>query len=190
MEFTASYFLGGLACIDFCNTFDHLHTPPAYDFFQDPRNIADWAKAAGILPAKPLRAAAPSKHAAVRLIALRTRIFRILWPLSQGKTPAQTDLDAFNEDWRKAAARRRIVGSGTDFSLQEELTDPIDRIAGSVISTAAELLLSGRADQVRRCEGCNWLFLDTSRNGMRRWCTMKICGNRAKARRHYEQVRR
>jgi predicted RNA-binding Zn ribbon-like protein len=36
-------------------------------------------------------------------------------------------------------------------------------------------------------EGCSWLFLDTSRNRSRRWCSMEDCGNRAKARRHYER---
>jgi predicted RNA-binding Zn ribbon-like protein len=42
--------------------------------------------------------------------------------------------------------------------------------------------------RVRMCEapdGCGWLFYDETRNGTRRWCSMKDCGNRAKARRHY-----
>jgi predicted RNA-binding Zn ribbon-like protein len=37
--------------------------------------------------------------------------------------------------------------------------------------------------------GCGWLFVDESRNGSRRWCSMKDCGNRAKARRHYRKVK-
>jgi predicted RNA-binding Zn ribbon-like protein len=42
---------------------------------------------------------------------------------------------------------------------------------------------------VRVCaaEDCGWLFLDTSKNHTRRWCSMKSCGNRAKARRHYNK---
>jgi len=31
--------------------------------------------------------------------------------------------------------------------------------------------------------------VDESRNGSRRWCSMKDCGNRAKARRHYHRVK-
>jgi len=47
---------------------------------------------------------------------------------------------------------------------------------------------------VRICEatatdGCGWLFLDETRNRSRRWCSMKDCGNRAKARRHYRRRR-
>ena len=61
----------------------------------------------------------------------------------------------------------------------------------------AALMLSAQAHaqasvtspaRVRMCEapdGCGWLFYDETRNGTRRWCSMKDCGNRAKARRHY-----
>jgi predicted RNA-binding Zn ribbon-like protein len=38
-------------------------------------------------------------------------------------------------------------------------------------------------------EDCAWLFLDKTKNKRRRWCDMKICGNRVKARRHYERVK-
>ena len=56
---------------------------------------------------------------------------------------------------------------------------------------AAELLVSGRAERVGSCSDpdCAWVFLDTSRNRSRRWCSMADCGNRHKARRHYERNR-
>ena len=59
---------------------------------------------------------------------------------------------------------------------------------------AADLLTAPERSRVRLCEataldGCGWLFLDTSRNGTRRWCEMASCGNRYKARRHYARVR-
>jgi predicted RNA-binding Zn ribbon-like protein len=43
--------------------------------------------------------------------------------------------------------------------------------------------------RVRACESdtCQWLFLDTSRNRSRRWCDMKVCGNRSKVRRFYHR---
>ena len=51
--------------------------------------------------------------------------------------------------------------------------------------SAAELLMAPELARVRECESCSWLFLDTSRNHTRRWCSMEDCGNVAKARRHY-----
>jgi predicted RNA-binding Zn ribbon-like protein len=52
---------------------------------------------------------------------------------------------------------------------------------------ATELLLSNQVAQLRLCasDTCRWLFLDTSKNHTRRWCDMKVCGNRMKARRFH-----
>ncbi|UQX01183.1 CGNR zinc finger domain-containing protein [Streptomyces sp. RerS4] len=52
-------------------------------------------------------------------------------------------------------------------------------------------LLSGSPDRIRKCasESCVLHFHDTSRNGTRRWCSMAVCGNRAKASRHYARTR-
>ncbi|MFF0199433.1 CGNR zinc finger domain-containing protein [Streptomyces sp. NPDC005017] len=48
-------------------------------------------------------------------------------------------------------------------------------------------LLATAPDRIRSCahEACVLHFFDTSRNGTRRWCSMAVCGNRAKASRHY-----
>ena len=56
-----------------------------------------------------------------------------------------------------------------------------------VAQAAIDLLLSPELTRVRACEAetCRWLFLDTSKNHMRRWCKMKVCGNRMKARRFH-----
>ncbi|MFF7992248.1 CGNR zinc finger domain-containing protein [Kitasatospora xanthocidica] len=54
------------------------------------------------------------------------------------------------------------------------------------------LTLLGQGPQrVKRCahEACVLHFFDTSQNGRRRWCRMAVCGNRAKAARHYEKAR-
>lgn len=48
-------------------------------------------------------------------------------------------------------------------------------------------LLRDEPERLRRCSGdhCQLAFYDTSRSGRRQWCSMAVCGNRAKARRHY-----
>jgi predicted RNA-binding Zn ribbon-like protein len=62
-------------------------------------------------------------------------------------------------------------------------------MAPSVVRSIPRLLTSPEAGRVRQCESetCAWLFLDQSRSRSRRWCDMKVCGDRAKARRHYER---
>ena len=55
-----------------------------------------------------------------------------------------------------------------------------------MLASAAALLRDGPLDRLRQCPGpdgwCGWLFLDRSRNGSRRWCSMALCGNPAKMR--------
>jgi predicted RNA-binding Zn ribbon-like protein len=61
-----------------------------------------------------------------------------------------------------------------------------------VVVSAAELLTSPDVERVRQCarEGCQWMFLDLSKNGSRRWCSMTLCGSRAKSRRFYHRRRK
>ena len=67
----------------------------------------------------------------------------------------------------------------------------LDQMLWPIIRSAAELLTSDKLDRVCECPGenCGWLFIDMSRNRSRRWCDMKDCGNRAKARRHYRKTK-
>ena len=64
------------------------------------------------------------------------------------------------------------------------------RSSAPIVLAAAELLTSPQRLKIRACaaEDCGWLFLDTSRSGRRRWCTMESCGNRAKARRFHARA--
>src|SRR5690606_34555848 len=70
-------------------------------------------------------------------------------------------------------------------------SNALDQVLWPVAVSAAELLTSADRERVKECaaDTCNWLFLDMSRNRSRRWCDMKECGNRAKARRFYKRQR-
>ena len=83
------------------------------------------------------------------------------------------------------------MSEGGGFAWRWKRDDGLDRILWPVAWSAAELLTEGPLARVREYPGddnCGWLFLDTSRNGSRRWCDMSTCGNRAKARRYYRRV--
>jgi len=68
----------------------------------------------------------------------------------------------------------------------------LDRMLWPIVRSAAELLTSGDLRKVRQCarEGCDWLFVDASKNHSRRWCSMNMCGSRVKARRYYQRKAR
>jgi len=62
--------------------------------------------------------------------------------------------------------------------------DHLERPLWPLAVAALDLLRSGPLDRLKACEGCPWLFLDTSRNRSRRWCSMDDCGSRRKMRRY------
>jgi predicted RNA-binding Zn ribbon-like protein len=67
-----------------------------------------------------------------------------------------------------------------------------DAVLSTVARDAIDLFGGPRASRLKRCQGVNCAipFVDTSRPGTRRWCSMERCGNRAKARIHYHQHRK
>jgi predicted RNA-binding Zn ribbon-like protein len=76
-------------------------------------------------------------------------------------------------------AKSQLVWSWAGQEQQPEI--PLWKLA----EAASDLLVSTEAERVKECGDptCRWLFLDISKNHTRRWCDMKICGNRMKARR-------
>jgi predicted RNA-binding Zn ribbon-like protein len=79
----------------------------------------------------------------------------------------------------------RLVWSWGRYQTEPEL--PVWMLARAV----TDILVSEQMQRVRTCavDTCRWLFLDTSKNHTRRWCSMKVCGNRMKARR-FQAARR
>lgn len=92
---------------------------------------------------------------------------------------------------RSAGTRRLEMVPGGQYARVFVPTG--DAFAGlmiPVVDSAADALVAGDLQRVRRCADsrCNRVFLDTTKNGRRRWCDMGTCGNRAKAARHRAKV--
>jgi predicted RNA-binding Zn ribbon-like protein len=96
-------------------------------------------------------------------------------------------LDAFNAALTSALAHLAIVtvpGGGLEFHWRG-LGEDLSSILWPVLWSAAGLLTSDEAARIRQCGGvdCGWFYVDRSRNGLRRWCEMSVCGTREKNRR-------
>ena len=57
-----------------------------------------------------------------------------------------------------------------------------DDVVGELLAIVARAQADGTWQRMKACPACGWAFYDRSRNRSRTWCTMAICGNRAKAR--------
>ena len=127
--------------------------------------------------------------------AARSLIHGLFSALAHSETVPPERLEELSAAVASAYAASRIVSEQTGEGFTREWSsgsDDFAQLLRPVLASAGRLLLSERRRPiVRECanEHCGWLFLDTSRNHMRRWCDMRVCGSRAKARRHYARSR-
>lgn len=137
---------------------------------------------------RPRRAAATRRAA----IALRELLYRVLVARGAGTAPLPADLEQLNRLLGRALSHRRISRSATGLGWDWDRSGAqLELPLWPIVLSAAELLTSPDGSRVRECASatCGWMFLDRSRAARRRWCDMRSCGNRAKARRHYRRQR-
>jgi predicted RNA-binding Zn ribbon-like protein len=189
--------VGGVLCLDFCNTAgDHATEHPS-EWLTSYEELVAWSRHAGALTeagADRLLTNPPESGAGILQYArdLRETLFRIFAAHARGETPPEGDLQALNAALREGLPPRSLARAGNSYRWVWSGTgEEPDRMLWPVLTSAAELLLSPELQRVKECggAGCGWLFLDVSRNRSRRWCDMADCGNRAKARRHYQRAR-
>jgi len=137
---------------------------------------------------------AGSAAALVACRELREALAEIFYSAVGSRTPPASQLNTFERHYRHARAGQRLVWSPSHSGARLSWEWPPSELSPDLpvwILTvgAARLLLSTDMHRLRACEkpDCRWLFLDTSKNHSRRWCDMKICGNRIKARRFKAQ---
>jgi predicted RNA-binding Zn ribbon-like protein len=124
-------------------------------------------------------------------ILLRETLRKIFTPIVRQHAVASADLAKFNDCLADVLRHRKLVQRAKTFAWTWEGEGDLSSPLWPVVFAAGELLTSGQLPRVRECgdETCRWLFLDTSKNHSRRWCDMKICGNRVKARSYYRRMR-
>lgn len=196
-----SNLVAGELCLDFANTAEWHATDHSTERLKRYEDLVAWSRQAKLLDAagatmllrearrRPIAAAAALKRA----VTLREAIYRILVASLQGRPAVIRDLDKLNRALKSTLHHQQLRTGRKGITWTWRSDDrSLDRMLWPIVRSAADLLTSERLDRVGQCaddRGCGWLFLDTTKNRSRRWCEMKDCGNRAKARRHYQRVR-
>lgn len=189
---------GGHLALDFVNTkSDRLqeHPKEGLKSYDDLLNWGYQGQAVGPNDTARLRKAGGqhSQEAAKvlqRAIMLREALFRIYEKVAILEEMSQDDIDILNAEVGRAMSRMRLVVRSEGCIESWDIRDQdLDAVLWPVVKSAVELIASDDRRNVRICEAddCAWLFLDTSKNHSRRWCSMATCGNRAKARRHSQK---
>jgi predicted RNA-binding Zn ribbon-like protein len=161
-------------------------------------DLAEWAFEAGAITAKQRAALTqeaklhPARANSVlrRAIDFRETLYRIMEDLLAKKRPSEDDRQAFNTVLGEAYSHLQLHPIRQGFGLDWP-DDPIslEAVVWPIARSAAQLLTSPDLQRVRECGAstCRWFFVDRTKNGSRRWCDMKVCGNRTKAQRFYHR---
>jgi predicted RNA-binding Zn ribbon-like protein len=198
---TAFQLSGGHPALDFVNTLDNRFSRDGpVELLESYADLLEFLQQSGLLNVQQARLldSAATKGAAARVLQsareLREAMAAVLYGTLEGRAPRAAHLRTLENHfllasrhrrlrWRlpskQSAARAGAIWTWGRFETDVEL--PVWMLAQS----AAGLMTSSALEQLRACgsDTCRWLFLDTSKNHTRRWCDMKICGNRMKARR-------
>ena len=171
-------------CLAFADTCYWRGTARPTDELREPADLLRWAETAQRLPAAVVQRFDPSATLLRDAIGVRETIHRCFAATAAGHEPDAADLAALNAALAKAPPRTLVRPGGWEVGVAEP---SISLLLAPVLWSAADLLVGRQLPRVRQCANpaCGWLFLDDSKSGNRRWCSMSACGNRAKAHRHY-----
>jgi predicted RNA-binding Zn ribbon-like protein len=188
--------------LDLVNTRDDRFVAAgSIELLRDYADLLRFAEQAGLLNQSRVRELARLKNypaaseAFAAAIQLREALASVLYgALMRARVPSAEDMGSLERAFLEADQHQKLVWHSTlapsaqsaraGWEWRKSGNDP-QLPVWILARSAAQLLTSSAMNHVRVCdsETCRWLFLDTSKNHTRRWCDMKICGNRTKARR-------
>lgn len=174
-------FFGGAVALDLVNTLRDRAVAPRETLASD-ADVVMWLVDAGY-PVEPTAPARPALRAEV--VVLRSAVDALLAPGHQA-TAEQVRLI---NTWSRVAPVPQLVEDSPDRLTRPPMAP--DEALGAVAAEAVAIVERGELEQVKICshETCGLRYLDHSRAGRRRWCSMRRCGNRAKAARHAAATR-
>lgn len=195
--------------LDFVNTLDDrfvakgpLELLPRYaDLLQfaTESGLIEPALREALLARQESRAARDALRSAWKLREALADLF--YWNAAAGTERINPALATLDRYFAQAAEHRHLAIAGAPSSEADDTEPPrftlhwgasaerCDLPVWILAEQAHELLLSPDMAHVRMCQSsaCKWLFMDASKNHSRRWCDMKVCGNRMKARRYHSR---
>lgn len=183
-----------MLCLDFTNTVDDRLSDHPTDALTSFERFLSWAVRKKVIDRfvadKLMEAETDPEQTLNRVRQLRELLYRLLSAAARKKRVAEDDLDCFNKHLAETMSNIQVTQTNGGFDWFCCPGDGgFESILFPIVKSTADLLVSAQLDRIRVCADshCGWLFLDSSRNRSRRWCSMESCGNRAKARRFYQR---
>jgi predicted RNA-binding Zn ribbon-like protein len=167
----------------FVNTHYDLTAPLEHggEILLDPAALRTWFTARGLIDGRQHLDANDLERARTVREGLRALAF-----LNNGQRLNDDALEAMHRASAGAATEIRVEPDGPRFV---PMARGIDAAIGVLLAITARAMIAGSWQRFKACPGrdCGWAFYDHSRNQSARWCSMKVCGDREKARAYYQR---
>jgi predicted RNA-binding Zn ribbon-like protein len=188
---------GGVLCLDFINTVDNRMKTPTLDYLSGFKDLLQWYGHTRALSPKIIHTLErlakdyPQKAALVfeKSMLLRELLHRLFTAMMAGKQPAAGDLIQFNSYIGEAYANIEIAWSAGAGKLQFN-APALEQVYWWLVKSAVDAFTAIKPTQIKECPACGWVFLDKSRNGSRKWCSMSTCGDVDKVTRNYQLTKK
>ncbi len=193
--------LSGRLCLDFTNTLDPRMGEHPREFLNTYSDLVAWSQHAGVLTQEQGNSLLQKAHnsseeateAFKNAILLRESLYSIFSALAARLEPHKSDMERVQHMFARAMTHAKLSHTQTQFTWEwDKSQGRFDCMLWVIANSAIDVLTSEEWQHVKQCPGlndCGWLFLDTSKNGSRQWCSMQECGSRAKMRRQYARKR-
>jgi len=179
---------GARLCVDFVNT-ELVEAGLRKDLLQTDADLMRWAAAVGLL-GHSTAAKVGGCAGSIQVAELRAAVRSVLERHLDGRAPSRASLATINATLATAVSGGRLTFSDGQWSVAPPRAD-VATILRAVAEDLVALLCSDELERLGRCSNhdCILLFVDRSRTRARRWCSMQVCGNRAKVAAHGKRVR-
>lgn len=177
----------------FVNTLSGRDTAAPRERLTSYEAAVDWARAKGVVPdaaadwlrGEGRRHPGAASRALARACELRETLHALFASLDQGRAPSAAVLATLADHLGAACTRARLVPFEGTLQWAPGPASSLDHVGAEMARAAGRLVTSAELTRVRACaaQDCRWWFVDETKNRSRRWCDMKVCGNREKLRR-------
>lgn len=187
----AIFVLGGALWINLLNTVC-MHNKLPTDMLSDPSTALKWLKANELVPASTTLTTESLKQLCTELVTVRNWLEEALHELEHQGTLSGRVFEWIRQRTDSLSIGATLTRKEGSIELAYEGTTVLDHALYRIIHSWTDTLEYISVGRIRKCEHdeCILRFVDTSKSGKRRWCSMELCGNRHKAAEFYAKRKR
>ena len=185
---------GGCFVFDFINTVSSRKDDANFDYLRTFQDLLEWSAKVGLIRSKRLqvlRDLSLKRKKQVsdvfrEIIDARENLYRLFSSIAAGAVPDAAITNSFNKRMSSVfnQLEMRIGRTGAELDLKKD-TVSVEEPLIQIMLNAFDILKQQDFQRIKECPRCGWIFLDTSKNGKRRWCDMNVCGSREKSLEYY-----